>query len=225
MKGKISKEEKTSFLITVLGMFIITLVCTFNVFTFEFGNALNGADKVLYLFSIAMVLVGLISRNTDGDKYLKAATWTYVVSGILMYVLSVLRLFYNFCSIDQYGIDRILNLQHLSLLLTTSLVFILNILAVWLIMKVVIPLDKRHLKVLAICRQFYVSGLTFVILKALSINSKLLLGTTFLGTNFDYSAFNFMSIIFSILYIIAGVWFVYSVCKMFMAALNAKKIS
>ena len=225
MKGKIFKEEKTSFLITIMGMLIITLICTFNVFTFEFGDVLSGADKVMYLLSLVMVLVGLISKSVDGNKYLKAATWTYVIGGILMYVLSILRLFSSYSFIDEYGIERILDLQHLSLLLTTSLIFVLNVLAVWLVMKAIIPLDKKHLKEYAICRMFYVSGLTFVILKALSVNSRLLLNTTFAGAGYNFNAFNFMSMLFDILHVVACVWFAYSMCKLFMAVLKAKKIS
>ena len=222
MKGKFSRETRTNFLITIIGMFLITLLCTFYMMTFEFGDILNGVGTVIYLFSIAMVLVGLITKNEDGNKYLKAATWTYVIGGILMYVISILRLFTNFTFVDAYGIDRILNFQHLSLILTTSSIFVLNIIAVWLVMKAIIPLDKKHTKELAICRQFYVSGLTFVILKFLSINSNLLLETTFAGTGYDYISFNFMSTLFDILQIIACVWFVYSICKLFTSVLKAK---
>lgn len=222
MKGNISRDERTNFLITIIGMFLITLLCTFNMMTFEFGDTLNGAGTVIYLFSIAMVLVGLITKNIEGNKYLKLATWTYVIGGILMHFLTILRLFTNFNFFDAYGIDRILNFHHLSLLLTTSFIFVLNIIGVWLVMKAFIPLDKKHTKELAICRQFYVSGLTFVILKCLSINSNLLLETTFAGAGYDYIAFNFMSTLFDILQVIACVWFVYSMCKLFTSVLKTK---
>lgn len=221
MKGKFSREKKTSFLITILGMIITTSVCLFNIFAFENKTILGGAaDELLYLFGIIMVLVGLIFNNTDEDKNVKVAIWTYVTSGILMYALSVARLFFTFDITDYYGIDRILQPQHVILLLLTSSVFILNIVAVWFVVKKYLPMSKSKVENIKVWRNFRISGIGLVILKVLAINSKMLLDSTFASGNFDYLAFNFMEIFFNILYVTCGVWFIFSLVKLFLALLR-----
>lgn len=223
------KLESVGTVLLLAGAILAFLCALILVGGYEYGvNLMVSSGLVVYTIGLVAIFVGLLFKNNKDDRNFKAAAWVYLAGGATIYILSIVRLVSVFQVSDEVGLARLFSTQYLPQILVIVTAFVLELVALYLTIKgFYSTAGKDTAELRGVWRQLRISGVTFLVMKLLSLSSYALWEEGMLksheivgedvvivpevtGLPFDVDFFVTIETIASVLVYVAGVWMLVS---------------